>query len=135
MDLLALLFLVVMVDTDDTRRTMDYGRQTTPGVWHELPTGELKKIEATKAFFIIDWFTDQPTLLFGKLKKNKIGNPYILFPPLLIFILIMYRKNKNNKNSTFVPQKTHKLTIASGGQHIKTDNFEITIYFCSFSIL
>ena len=28
------------------------------------------------AFFsIIDWFTDLPTLLFGKLKKNKIENP------------------------------------------------------------
>ena len=37
-----------MVDTDDTRRTMDdgqhhgYGIQTTPGVWHKLPTGEIK---------------------------------------------------------------------------------------------
>ena len=50
-------------------------------------------LQNNKAFFIIDWFMDPPTLLFGKLKKNKIGNPYILFPPLLIFILIMYRKN------------------------------------------
>ena len=39
-----------MVDTDDTRRTtddsrrtMDDGRRTTPGVWHKLPTGELKR--------------------------------------------------------------------------------------------
>ena len=47
-------------------------------------------------FFIIDWFTDPPTLLFGKLKKNKIENPCFLFPPLLIFILIMDRKNENN---------------------------------------
>ena len=38
-----------MVDTDDTRRTTDDsrrttddGRRTTPGVWHKLPTGELK---------------------------------------------------------------------------------------------
>ena len=31
-----------MVDTDDTRRTMDDERRTTPWVWHELPTGELK---------------------------------------------------------------------------------------------
>ena len=31
-----------MVDTDDTRRTTDDGRRTTPRVWHELPTGELK---------------------------------------------------------------------------------------------
>ena len=27
-----------MVDTDDTQRT-------TPGVWHKLPTGDLKKSE------------------------------------------------------------------------------------------
>ena len=32
-----------MVDTDDTRRTMDEGQCTMPGVWHKLPTGELKK--------------------------------------------------------------------------------------------
>ena len=32
-----------MVDTDDTRRTIHDGRRTTPGVWHKLPTGELKK--------------------------------------------------------------------------------------------
>ena len=31
-----------MVDTDDTRRTIHDGRRTTPGVWHKLPTGELK---------------------------------------------------------------------------------------------
>ena len=33
-----------MVDTDDTRRTTDDGRRTTPRVWHKLPTGELKTI-------------------------------------------------------------------------------------------
>ena len=32
-----------MVDTDDTRWTNDDGWQTTPGVWHKLLTGELKK--------------------------------------------------------------------------------------------
>ena len=31
-----------MVDTDDTRQTIHDGRQTTPGVWHKLPIGELK---------------------------------------------------------------------------------------------
>ena len=31
-----------MVDTDDTRRTIHDGRRTKPGVWHKLPTGELK---------------------------------------------------------------------------------------------
>ena len=30
-----------MVDTDDTRRTTNDGRRTTPWVWHKLPTGEL----------------------------------------------------------------------------------------------
>ena len=55
-----------------------------------------------RPFFIIDWFTDPPTLLFGKLKKNE--NPCFLFPPILIFRLIMDRKNKNNKNSALIPQ-------------------------------
>ena len=42
MDLIASLFLVVLVDTDDTRRTTD-ARQR---VWHRpnLPTGELKML-------------------------------------------------------------------------------------------
>ena len=34
-----------MVDTDDTQRTMDDGRLTTPRVWHKLPTGELKRFQ------------------------------------------------------------------------------------------
>ena len=42
MDLISSLFLVVMVDTDDTPRTIHDGRRTTPRVWHKLPTGELK---------------------------------------------------------------------------------------------
>ena len=33
-----------MVDTDDTQRTRDDGRRTTPRVWHKLSTGELKNI-------------------------------------------------------------------------------------------
>ena len=42
MDLISQLFLVVMVDTDDT----DDGQRlrTTPGVWHKRPTGELKTL-------------------------------------------------------------------------------------------
>ena len=36
-----------MVDTDDTQRTTDDGRQTTPRVWHKLPTGELKILKHT----------------------------------------------------------------------------------------
>ena len=38
-----------MVDTDDTRRTTYDGRRTTPGVWHKLPTGELKKENLVEA--------------------------------------------------------------------------------------
>ena len=38
MDLITELFLVVIVDTDNTR-------QTTRGVWHKLPPGELKRCE------------------------------------------------------------------------------------------
>ena len=40
-----------MVDTDDTRRTPDAGRQTTDDgqrhrpVWHKLPIGELKNVD------------------------------------------------------------------------------------------
>ena len=33
-----------MVDTDDTQRMIDDGRWTTPGVWHKLPTVELKNL-------------------------------------------------------------------------------------------
>ena len=36
--------MVVMVDTDDTRRTTNDGRGTPDNakrVWHKLPTGEL----------------------------------------------------------------------------------------------
>ena len=36
------IFLVVMVDTDDTRRTTDERQGTAPGVWHKLPKRELK---------------------------------------------------------------------------------------------
>ena len=47
-------------------------------------------------------------LLFGMLKKNIIENMCFLFPPILIFILIMDRNIKNNKNSARIPQYTHK---------------------------
>ena len=39
-----------MVDTDDTRRTTNDGRRTTPWVWHKLPTGELKDTEMSTIF-------------------------------------------------------------------------------------
>ena len=42
-----------MVDTDDTRRTTDDERRTTPWVWHKLPTGELKsKVDVMYFIFI-----------------------------------------------------------------------------------
>ena len=40
-----------MVDTDDTLCMTDDGRQTMIGVWHKLPTGELKMC-ATCVFYI-----------------------------------------------------------------------------------
>ena len=42
-----------MVDTDDTRRTTDDGRRTTPRVWHKLPTGELMNGGLEKVSFMI----------------------------------------------------------------------------------
>ena len=45
-----------MVDTDDTRRTPDAGRRTTPWVWHKLPTGELK-IKKKTLHKMIDTYT------------------------------------------------------------------------------
>ena len=46
-----------MMDTGDTRRTTHDGRQTTPQVWHKLPTGELKITEMPHDFSIPDiWY-------------------------------------------------------------------------------
>ena len=47
----------------------------------------------------------------------------------------MHRKNKNNKNSTWYLNKPINFSISAGGQHIKTDIFEIAIFFCRFTIL
>ena len=44
-------------------------------------------------------------------------------------------KIKTIKTVRFYLKKPINFSIAAGGPHIKTDNFEITIYFCSFSIL
>ena len=43
-----------MVDTDDTRRTTDAGRRTTPWVWHKLPTGELINLSLLGHMLIVD---------------------------------------------------------------------------------
>ena len=59
--------------------------------------------------FIIDWFTKPPTLVFGKLKKKTLKISVFLFPPILIFILIMNRNIKNIKNSALIPQYNHNL--------------------------
>ena len=53
---------------------------------------------------IMDWFTDPLMLLFSKLKKWKyvFYSPNLFFiPPILIFILVMDRNIKSNKNSTW----------------------------------
>ena len=63
-----------MVDTDDTRRTMDAGRRTTPRVWHKLPTGELKSLKMNFYFFS----SSSKTRVGGFVKqgnKNKAYRP------------------------------------------------------------
>ena len=45
-----------MVDTDNTRRTTDDERRTTPWVWHKLPTGELKNQSKIIVFAIWVFF-------------------------------------------------------------------------------
>ena len=42
MDSIASLFVVVMVNTDDRRRMQTTEDGQCQGVWHKLPTGELK---------------------------------------------------------------------------------------------
>ena len=64
MNLIASLFLIVMVDTDD-------GRRTTPGVWHKLPTGELKNINTVSFAFssgikMILWIFPKIVKLYSK---------------------------------------------------------------------
>ena len=41
----------------------------------------------------------------------------------------MHWENKNKKNSTWYLNKPINFSIPAGGQHIKTDIFEITIFF------
>ena len=73
-----------MVDTDDTRRTTDDsrrttddGRRTTPGVWHKLPTGELKrpqKVVSLKNFYHFSIIKDKQSEIIFIIKylcKNK----------------------------------------------------------------
>ena len=54
-----------MVDTDDTRRTTDDGRQTMPRVWHKLPTGERKicLVSDKRILKILSFYSD-PKLRF-----------------------------------------------------------------------
>ena len=64
-------------------------------------------------------------------KENKTENLCFLFPPIPIFILIMYRNIKNNKNSAFIPHYMYKFVW----NHIKSHICEITTYFCSFTVV
>ena len=55
MDLITELLLVVMVDTDDTRRTIDDVRRTPDnamGMAYKLPTGELKILYQNTLFSV-----------------------------------------------------------------------------------
>ena len=81
-----------------------------------------------RTLFIIHWCTDPPTLLFGKLEKTKIESICFLFPLVLIFILTMDQNIKNNKNSALIPQYTK-------GSLLTLAFCEISIYFCSFTII
>ena len=59
-----------MVDTDDTRRTIHDGRRTTPGVWHKLPTGELKNMAPKEycrgSLSLSNWCDAKTDVAFGK---------------------------------------------------------------------
>ena len=57
------------------------------------------------------------TLLFAKLKKNKIENLFFLLPSFIIFILIMDQDIKNNEKSALVHQYSF-FEAAGGGGHI-----------------
>ena len=78
-------------------------------------------------FFIIDWFTDLPTLLFAKSEKNKIENICFLFPSFIMFILIMDQDIKNNKIKCF--GTLIQFPRSYKGAYNKTYICEITTYF------
>ena len=65
-----------MVDTDDTRRTTDAGRRTTPRVWHKLPTGELKIILRFKRGFfnLLSASFETWWLIWDMAQNNKYKN-------------------------------------------------------------
>ena len=52
-----------MVDTDETLQTTYNRRRMMPGVWHKLPTGELKKEKERKSW----WKED------GRLSSSSTG--------------------------------------------------------------
>ena len=52
-----------MVDTDDTRRTTDDERRTTPWVWHKLPTGELMKESLIRHFGFVSSISGHYTVV------------------------------------------------------------------------
>ena len=90
-----------MVDTDDTRRTTDDGRRTTPRVWHKLPTGELKinwvnqgDMHARKIFKILENqyrpYSSTNFISFCKMDKKSDFNLKFLisFVTFLLYLLI-----------------------------------------------
>ena len=62
-----------MVDTDDTRRTIDEGRWTTPGVWHKLPTGELKMTIGPKSINFIRILNIRNFYLLRSVREIEFG--------------------------------------------------------------
>ena len=97
-----------MVDTDDTRRTIHDRRRTTPGVWHKLPPGKLKKsLNAISNKQIYEY-----TIHFEKILKMEYSNmgtftcpiypvPFLPVPLLPCTILntvnLIYKCHKNMK--------------------------------------
>ena len=82
-----------MVDTDDTRRTTEDGRRTTPRVWHKLPTGEL-----TTHFSHFSWFTSLSALpsVYQFISCHTLGSTALA----LVCVRGHFRVLENEKFST-----------------------------------
>ena len=77
------------------KRSIKYGDRFVRGCKRYIfNTVDFMLNTSLRPFSIIDWFTDPPTLLFGKSEKIKLK---ICFYSLLMIILIMDRNIKNNK--------------------------------------
>ena len=84
-----------MVDTDDTRRTTDDGRRTTPRVWHKLPTGELKNVEIIKRQFITNILLYQLHMISKRVIQ--VTQIYFNFLPTLGLLIAVGFSHGNNR--------------------------------------